>query len=102
MRYLKNGVLGGGLLISLCSMSLAEIKLPAFFSDRMVIQRETGANIWGWADAGQGVKVSFAGQTESAKADKDGNPIYREDGKLLKGENFKNPDLRKILFYKEN
>jgi len=72
MCLLKNGILGSGLLLTLCSSSFAEIKLPAFFSDRMVLQQQTGANMWGWADAGQEVKVSFAGQTESAKADKDG------------------------------
>lgn len=72
MSLFKNGFMGGGLLLTLCSSSLADIKLPAFFSDGMVLQQETGANVWGWADAGQEVKVGFAGQTESAKADKDG------------------------------
>jgi hypothetical protein len=27
----------------------------------------------------------------------DGNPIYREDGKVLKGPNFEEPDLEGIL-----
>jgi len=35
------------------------------------------------------------------KADKDGNPIYREDGKLLKGEFFKEPQIKKVLFYEQ-
>ena len=34
-----------------------------------------------------------------SKADADGNPIFREDGKLLKGENFFEPRIREILFY---
>ena len=34
-----------------------------------------------------------------SKADGEGYPIFREDGKILKGENFVQPDLKKILFY---
>ena len=64
--------LGVSLLLSFCISSQADIRLPAFFSDRMVLQQETGANIWGWVATNQEVKVSFAGQTESVKADKDG------------------------------
>ena len=29
-----------------------------------------------------------------SKLDEEGNPIYREDGKILKGPNFRKPDLR--------
>ena len=32
-----------------------------------------------------------------SKLDLDGNPIYREDGKVLKGENYFKPDISKIL-----
>jgi len=28
----------------------------------------------------------------------DGKPIHREDGKVLKGPNYRRPDLKKILF----
>ncbi len=49
----------------------AEIKLPAFFSDGMVLQQETGAKIWGTSDAGASVEVEFAGQTLTAKAGND-------------------------------
>ena len=31
------------------------------------------------------------------KLDDDGNPIFREDGKILKGPNYKAPDLKKIV-----
>jgi predicted HAD superfamily Cof-like phosphohydrolase len=33
-----------------------------------------------------------------SKLGEDGKPIYRDDGKVLKGPNFKLPDLRKVLF----
>ena len=32
------------------------------------------------------------------KLGEDGKPIYREDGKVLKGPNYEEPDLRKVLF----
>ena len=32
-----------------------------------------------------------------SKLDSDGNPIYREDGKILKGKNYFKPDISKIL-----
>jgi predicted HAD superfamily Cof-like phosphohydrolase len=32
------------------------------------------------------------------KLGEDGEPIYRADGKVLKGKNFKEPNLKKILF----
>lgn len=36
-------------------------------------------------------------ESNMSKLDENGEPIYREDGKVLKGPNFKNPDLNKIL-----
>jgi predicted HAD superfamily Cof-like phosphohydrolase len=32
-----------------------------------------------------------------SKLDKDGNPIFREDGKVLKGENYFRPELQKFI-----
>lgn len=32
-----------------------------------------------------------------SKLDKDGKPIYREDGKVLKGPNYKEPDLEQFF-----
>ena len=34
------------------------LKLPHFVGSNMVLQQNTDANIWGWADAGSRVKVS--------------------------------------------
>ncbi len=33
-----------------------------------------------------------------SKLNSDGTAIYREDGKVLKGENYRDPDLKKVLF----
>jgi sialate O-acetylesterase len=50
----------------------AEIKLPKLFGDHMVLQRETEANLWGWAAAGEEVKISLGDSTATAKADESG------------------------------
>lgn len=42
------------------------------FSDHMVLQRGIEVPVWGTADAGAKVTVSFAGQTVNTKAGKDG------------------------------
>lgn len=36
----------------------AAITLPYFFSDNMVIQRQTDAAIWGWAKANSTVQIT--------------------------------------------
>ena len=50
----------------------AKVRLPAIFSDHLVLQRETVVPVWGQADAGEKVTVVFAGQTKSATADAGG------------------------------
>lgn len=50
----------------------AELSLPHFFSDHMVLQRERSAAIWGTASAGSEVTVSFKGESVSATADEKG------------------------------
>jgi len=36
-------------------------------------------------------------RSNMSKLDENGNPIYREDGKILKGENYFKPDLGKFF-----
>lgn len=50
----------------------AEIKLPKLFGDHMVLQRETEANLWGWAAPGEEVKIALGDSTATAKADDNG------------------------------
>jgi sialate O-acetylesterase len=38
-------------------VAVADVRLPSLFSDGMVIQRETVAPMWGWAEPGEKVKV---------------------------------------------
>lgn len=50
----------------------AEVELPRFFSDNMVLQREQPIRIWGRAAKGESVTVRFAGAEVSTKADRSG------------------------------
>ena len=54
------------------SLLLAELSVPHFFSDHMVLQRERTAAIWGKADAGAEVRLSFKGKTATTTAAADG------------------------------
>lgn len=58
-------------LILLCSVSQAALRLPALFSTHMVLQSGT-APVWGWAGAGEVVKVNLAGHEGSVRADATG------------------------------
>lgn len=51
----------------------ANVKVNNIFSDNMVIPRDRPVTVWGTADAGEAVTVTFAGQTVTATADKDGS-----------------------------
>lgn len=54
------------------SLLRAELSLPRFFSDHMVLQRESDASIWGKADPEAEVTVAFKGSTAKTKADASG------------------------------
>lgn len=55
------------------SLLLAELKVPHFFSDHMILQRERAAALWGKAEVGAEVTVSFKGKSAMAKAAADGH-----------------------------
>ena len=50
----------------------AALQLGSPFTDHAVLQRDQPVAVWGWADAGATVTVTFAGQTKSAIADAKG------------------------------
>jgi sialate O-acetylesterase len=69
-------------LIVLCSLLVclpvrAEVRLPGIFTGNMVIQRDKPVKIWGWADPGERIKVSFNGQNMTTKAGEDGSWIVQ-------------------------
>ena len=50
----------------------AEVSMPKFFSDNMVLQRERPIRIWGRAANGESVTVRFAGSEVSVQTDRTG------------------------------
>ena len=59
-------------LSALAPAARSEISVPAYFSEHMMLQAEAPAPVWGWADPGETVSASFAGQTQTAQADDQG------------------------------
>jgi sialate O-acetylesterase len=54
-------------LLLLCGKLSAKVILPRLISDGIVLQRDIKIPIWGWADIGEEVTVSFNGNTYIAK-----------------------------------
>jgi sialate O-acetylesterase len=50
----------------------ADVKLPAIFGDHMVLEHDAKVPIWGWADAGEGIKITAGNATATATAGADG------------------------------
>ena len=57
----------------------AQVRLPVFFSDHMVLQRDRPLPVWGWADKGEKITAQLAGQTKIATADDQGHWSLRFD-----------------------
>jgi sialate O-acetylesterase len=64
----------------------ADVKLPAIFSDHMLLQQDLAVPVWGWADAGEQVSVSFAGQTKTTQAGADGAWTVKLDKLAASGQ----------------
>ncbi|MDC0049672.1 sialate O-acetylesterase [Verrucomicrobia bacterium] len=60
------------ILISFSHIGLADVKLPNVIGSGMVLQRDMAVPVWGWAEVGEEVTVSFAGQTKKTKTGDDG------------------------------
>ena len=62
----------GCLVIVWSSPALAEVKLPDVIGSNMVLQQGATLPIWGWAESGETVTVSIAGQSVMGTAGEDG------------------------------
>ncbi len=63
-------------VVMFASLAVADVRLPAIIGDSMVMQRQTEAAVWGWADPGEKIDVGASWQSSLIKAttaDKDGN-----------------------------
>ena len=61
-----------GMAMALAGAAGGAVKLASPFADGMVLQRGRAVPVWGTADAGEKVAVSFAGQTRETTADAQG------------------------------
>ena len=87
--------------LAACPFALpAVVKLPHVFGDNMVLQGGQKVPVWGKADPGEKVTVSFAGQTVAATADAKG--AWRVDLKPLEvnatGAAFRVKGANEIVF----
>lgn len=58
--------------IAWAQVAFAGVRLPAVFSDHMVLQQQMPLTVWGWADPGERVEVEFRAQRVPVTADRDG------------------------------
>lgn len=68
MRYLISFALS----CALVAQAAAAVTLPKIFSSNMVVQRDRPVVVWGWADKGETVTLTFNGQSKKAKASSQG------------------------------
>lgn len=66
-------------LVSVAMVAGAEVKLPAFFSDHMVLQQQAPVPVWGTAAPGDSITVEFGALKKTTKAGTDGRWQVRLD-----------------------
>lgn len=59
-------------LFTFTALAESAVKVNRMFSDHMVLQRDMAVPVYGTADAGEKVTVSFRGQSKQTTANKDG------------------------------
>ena len=70
---MKTTLLTAGACVFSASVAMADVKLPEIFGNEMVIQRETDAPVWGWAEPGEKVTVTGSwGKSAETVTPKDG------------------------------
>src|SRR5665213_186557 len=74
-RYLQ--VLSCCAMLSFAATTLADVKPSSLFSDHMVLQSGMAVPVWGTAEPGEKVTVTFKKQTKSTVAGADGKWVVR-------------------------
>jgi sialate O-acetylesterase len=74
MKFVSDFFVVLGIAVTLlCVTDLrADVRLPEIFASNMVLQREMKVPVWGWAEPGEKVTVSFEGQNPATEAGADG------------------------------
>ncbi len=70
LKPLKAGLLC--LLLFTIGVSNAQVRLPQLIGDGMVLQRDAKVHIWGWASAGEKIKIKFNRKVYNVTASVDG------------------------------
>lgn len=72
MKFIK--IIGFVLLLVITSYSEAKVKLPSLFSDNMILQQNTNAQIWGWSDKEKIITLipSWNKESYTTKTNEDG------------------------------
>jgi len=60
------------MIVAIPFLAQAEVRLPAVFSDHMVLQRDIQIPVWGWAEPGEEVTVTFGEESTKTITDGDG------------------------------
>ncbi len=96
------------ILLLLMAMSIgqlsAEVRLPGIVSDGMILQRDEKVKIWGWADTGEKITITFLDETYQTKTNENGKwevtlkpaPVGGPFEMTIKGNNL--ITLKNILF----
>ena len=73
MKNIKHTIIAIVLLLGSFQIN-AKIKLPALFSDNMMLQQKSNAPMWGWAEKNENlsIKTSWDSKTYKTKADNQG------------------------------
>jgi sialate O-acetylesterase len=81
-------ILFASLVSSFCLFqgAVADITLPSFFSDHMVLQSGAPVPVWGKAEPDETVTVEFEGEKKTAQADGDGKWSVKLDPLSVNGE----------------
>jgi sialate O-acetylesterase len=61
-----------GCWVLLLQPAFADIRLPRLLSDGMVLQRDADTHAWGWAEAGEKIRVEFRKKIYKTTAGRDG------------------------------
>ena len=59
------------------SLTWADLKLPAFISDNMVLQQRSKVPIWGWAEAGEEIRITTSWDSQVFETITDPNGLWK-------------------------
>ena len=60
------------LFLGIADIITAQVRLPRLVSNNMVLQRDAEIKLWGWADPGEQITITFRGQKLQTAADSSG------------------------------